>query len=128
MTGYRNKLPTRSTSAEVDAFLRNVASVTPVGRTKTRGRLLFAMDATASRESANGRRGTVSPPTDPRKADDSCATKPDSSICCQHSLRLPSGPSRPQPASSSETHASRKRMKPLPSRLGVATQCPQGES
>lgn len=32
------------------------------------------------------------------------------------------------PASSSETHASRKRMKPLPSRLGVATQWPQGES
>ena len=32
------------------------------------------------------------------------------------------------PASNSETHVSRKRMKPLPSRLGVATQCPQGES
>ena len=31
-------------------------------------------------------------------------------------------------ASSSETQASRKRMKPLPSRLGAATQWPQGES
>ena len=52
MTGNRNKLPTRSMSAEVDAFLRNVAAVTPAGRTKTRGRLLFAMDATASHEPA----------------------------------------------------------------------------
>ena len=52
MTGDRNKLPTRSMSAEVDAFLRNVAAVTPAGRTKTRGRLLFAMDATASHEPA----------------------------------------------------------------------------
>ena len=50
MTGDRNKLPTRSTSAEVDAFLRKVASVTPSKQTATRGRLLFAMDATASRE------------------------------------------------------------------------------
>ena len=52
MIGDRNKLPTQSTSTEVDAFLRNVAAVTPAGRTKTRGRLLFAMDATASREPA----------------------------------------------------------------------------
>ena len=50
MTGDRNKLPTRSSSAEVDAFLRNVAAVTPAKRTAARGRLLFAMDATASRE------------------------------------------------------------------------------
>ena len=31
-------------------------------------------------------------------------------------------------ASSSETHPSRKRRKPLPSRLGLATQWPQGEA
>ena len=49
MTGTRNKLPTRSSSAEVDAFLRDVAAITPAKRTTTRGRLLFAMDATASR-------------------------------------------------------------------------------
>ena len=50
MTGDRNKLPARSTSAEVDAFLRDVAAVTPARRTRGQGRLLFAMDATASRE------------------------------------------------------------------------------
>ena len=50
MIGARNKLPTRSSSAEVDAFLRDVAAITPAKRTATRGRLLFAMDATASRE------------------------------------------------------------------------------
>ncbi len=50
MTGDRNKLPARSTSAEVDAFLRNVAAITPAKHTTAPGRLLFAMDATASRE------------------------------------------------------------------------------
>ena len=50
MTGDRNKLPARSTSTEVDAFLRDVAAITPAKRTAARGRLLFAMDATASRE------------------------------------------------------------------------------
>ena len=50
MTGDRNKLPTQSSSAEVDAFLHKVAAITPAKRTKVRGRLLFAMDATASRE------------------------------------------------------------------------------
>ena len=50
MTGNRNKLPTRSSSAEVDAFLRDVAAITPAKRTRAQGRLLFAMDATASRE------------------------------------------------------------------------------
>ena len=34
----------------------------------------------------------------------------------------------PYVASSSETHPSRKRRKPLPSRLGLATQWPQGEA
>jgi hypothetical protein len=44
------KLPSRSRRGEVDAFLREVASapVTKVGG--ERGRLMFAMDATASRE------------------------------------------------------------------------------
>ena len=50
MTGDRNKLPARSSSAEVDAFLRDVAAITPAKRTAAQGRLLFAMDATASRE------------------------------------------------------------------------------
>ena len=50
MNGDRNKLPARSSSAEVDAFLRNAAAITPAKRTAERGRLLFAMDATASRE------------------------------------------------------------------------------
>ena len=50
MTGDRNKLPTQSSSAEVDAFLRDVAAMTPAKRTGAQGRLLFAMDATASRE------------------------------------------------------------------------------
>ena len=50
MTRDRNKLPTRSSSADVDAFLRDVAAITPAKRTKAQGRLLFAMDATASRE------------------------------------------------------------------------------
>jgi hypothetical protein len=44
------KLPSRSSRGEVDAFLREVVSapVTKVGG--ERGRLMFAMDATASRE------------------------------------------------------------------------------
>ena len=50
MTGDRDNLPTRSTSAEVDAFLRDVAALAPAKRTAAQGRLLFAMDATASRE------------------------------------------------------------------------------
>jgi hypothetical protein len=44
------KLPSRSSRGEVDAFLQEVAS-TPVTRVGgERGRLMFAMDATASRE------------------------------------------------------------------------------
>ncbi|MGB5736997.1 MAG: VWA domain-containing protein [Thiohalocapsa sp.] len=43
-------LQTQSTSAEVDAFLRQVASVPPRPESGVRGRLIFAMDATASRE------------------------------------------------------------------------------
>lgn len=45
-----DKLPAqRSSQSEVDAFLRTVAAVPPP-RTGKRGRLMFAMDATASRE------------------------------------------------------------------------------
>lgn len=47
------KVPTRiSAAAEVDAFLRRVAMLPPTGPRASgrRGRLLFAMDATASRE------------------------------------------------------------------------------
>ena len=50
MSRDRNKLPTRSSSADVEAFLRDVAAITPTNRTRTQGRLLFGMDATASRE------------------------------------------------------------------------------
>ncbi len=48
--GDDKKLPERAASAEVDAFLKKVA-VTPVPRPAgERGRLIFALDATASRE------------------------------------------------------------------------------
>ncbi|WP_299399288.1 VWA domain-containing protein [Pelagibius sp.] len=43
------KLPKVSTGSEVDAFLRKVAT-TPPPSSEARGRLIFAMDATASRE------------------------------------------------------------------------------
>jgi hypothetical protein len=52
MTGDRNKLPGQpATGAAVDAFLRKLAA-TPVVRpgTSQRGRLMFALDATASRQ------------------------------------------------------------------------------
>lgn len=45
----RNKLPQRSSGAEVAEFLRKVAA-TPARMSSGRGRLIFAMDATASRE------------------------------------------------------------------------------
>ncbi|HLB81318.1 MAG TPA: VWA domain-containing protein [Dongiaceae bacterium] len=50
MGGDRTKLPDKSSGAAVDAFLRKVAATPtprPAGR---RGRLIFALDATASRE------------------------------------------------------------------------------
>ena len=46
----RGKLPTRADQAEVDAFLEKVARTPAVKASGTRGRLVFAMDATASRE------------------------------------------------------------------------------
>jgi len=46
----RDKLPTKSSSAEVDAFLKAVQRAPRRVTGGKRGRLLFAMDATASRE------------------------------------------------------------------------------
>ena len=52
MVDKSDKLPAKSGQAEIDAFLAKVAS-TPVVRTGgSRGRLIFAMEATASREPA----------------------------------------------------------------------------
>src|SRR5690606_18144923 len=42
--------PGRSSSAEIDAFLRKVAAAPAVHAAGSRGRLVFALDATASRE------------------------------------------------------------------------------
>lgn len=50
MADKSRKLPAKSDQAEIDAFLAKVAN-TPVARAGgSRGRLIFAMDATASRE------------------------------------------------------------------------------
>jgi hypothetical protein len=50
MGSNKEHLPARSSQAEVDAFLRTVSRTPPRGAGDRRGRLLFAMDATASRE------------------------------------------------------------------------------
>jgi hypothetical protein len=50
MADKRDKLPAKSAQADVDAFLAKVASTPIVKAAGTRGRLVFAMDATASRE------------------------------------------------------------------------------
>ena len=47
-----HKLPDKTTSADVEAFLRKVAATPPARVTGRHGRLMFAMDATASRERA----------------------------------------------------------------------------
>lgn len=49
MAERRSRLPATASEGEVDAFLATVAS-TPLARRGTAGRLMFAMDATASRE------------------------------------------------------------------------------
>lgn len=49
MSGDPKQIQKRSSDGEVDAFLRQVAK-TPVSAPGRRGRLIFAMDATASRE------------------------------------------------------------------------------
>lgn len=52
MTGTDKKFPQKSNKAAIDAFLEQVSS-TPVTKSSgERGRLIFAMDATASREPA----------------------------------------------------------------------------
>jgi hypothetical protein len=52
MTGVNNNLPQKSSKAAIDAFLDKVSS-TPVTKSAgERGRLIIAMDATASREPA----------------------------------------------------------------------------
>ena len=48
----KEKLPKESTGSDVDAFLRKVASTPVVKSSSQSGRLIFALDATASRESA----------------------------------------------------------------------------
>ena len=50
MTGGNDKLPTKATSDDVSAFLERIAKTPAVRPACGRGRLLFAMDATASRE------------------------------------------------------------------------------
>src|SRR3984957_20201892 len=49
MTSSRDKLPAAGKSADVEAFLRKIENL-PVRAASGRGRLIFAMDATASRE------------------------------------------------------------------------------
>jgi len=46
------KLPSKSTHAEVELFLKKVTAVPVTKAPGTRGRLVFALDATASREPA----------------------------------------------------------------------------
>ena len=50
MADKSDKLPTKSNQAEIDAFLAKVASTPAAKPSGARGRLIFAMDATASRE------------------------------------------------------------------------------
>jgi len=50
MADKSRKLPAKSDQAEVDAFLAKVAGTPVVKASGTRGRMIFAMDATASRE------------------------------------------------------------------------------
>lgn len=50
MADKSRKLPAKSDQAEIDAFLAKVAGTPAAKASDTRGRLIFAMDATASRE------------------------------------------------------------------------------
>src|SRR6267378_3614307 len=50
MSGDKDQLPAKSHSAEIDAFLRDLQRAPPVRPGGGRGRLMFALDATASRE------------------------------------------------------------------------------
>jgi len=50
MADRRDKLPTSSPSSEIDAFLNQVAASPRLRPARARGRVIFAMDATASRQ------------------------------------------------------------------------------
>ena len=50
MTGKDDKLPQKSSRSDIDAFIKQVRSTPVVKTAGERGRLIFAMDATASRE------------------------------------------------------------------------------
>src|ERR1700684_2473192 len=50
MSGDKGRLPATSSSADVDALLADLPRAPAVRPTKGRGRLIFALDATASRE------------------------------------------------------------------------------
>jgi hypothetical protein len=50
MSDSKKQLPAQSSSAEVDAFLRDLRQAPPPRPGGGRGRLIFALDATASRE------------------------------------------------------------------------------
>jgi hypothetical protein len=50
MSGDRKDLPAETGSAEVDAFLERLRQAPPAPKGGGRGRLIFALDATASRE------------------------------------------------------------------------------
>jgi hypothetical protein len=50
MSEDNNRLPSKSHSAEIDAFLNQVKRAPPARPQDGRGRLIFALDATASRE------------------------------------------------------------------------------
>lgn len=49
MNNSKNNLPTKSSKADIDNFLQKVAA-TPVNKNQGKGRLIFSMDATASRK------------------------------------------------------------------------------
>src|SRR6202045_2501797 len=50
MSDDKKQLPTESHSAEVDAFLRDLQRAPAIRPAGGRGRLIFALDATASRQ------------------------------------------------------------------------------
>jgi hypothetical protein len=50
VTDSKSQLPKETRSAEVDAFLRDLQRAPPPPRSGRRGRLIFALDATASRQ------------------------------------------------------------------------------
>ena len=52
MTGADKKIPQKSSKAAIDAFLEKVSSTPVIKSAGENGRLIFAMDATASREPA----------------------------------------------------------------------------